>query len=205
MTSREVTRLLGNAPSFIERFGHVDYRTVVRQPAHWKVSCLDESCCEMEGCRSRSTVYVFDHCHRHGWVRGVLCNGCNVKLGYLESVMSIPGVTVDLGNTAYGRFLANCPGGAENVASWLPGKGPFGQPDPVHYRTAAQRRHDRILAINPGRPVARPGARVAHLPVGLSRTVCGRVADAMTAAIGMPICRACASGVLPAALAEITS
>jgi hypothetical protein len=28
---------------------------------------------------------VLDHCHATGRIRGVLCDGCNIKLGHLEA------------------------------------------------------------------------------------------------------------------------
>jgi hypothetical protein len=30
-------------------------------------------------------ILLFDHCHAHGWVRGLLCNFCNDQLGFYES------------------------------------------------------------------------------------------------------------------------
>ena len=60
---------------------------------------------------------VFDHCHEHGWTRGVLCNSCNVKLGYLETAMAIKGVRVDLGVTPYAKWIAQCPDCTEVVAT----------------------------------------------------------------------------------------
>jgi len=32
----------------------------------------------------RSAMLVFDHCHRHGWVRGLICGACNIELTLFE-------------------------------------------------------------------------------------------------------------------------
>ena len=96
--------------SFTEHFGNVQYARVIKKPAAWRTRCLARYYCEFTGCRGDGAV-VFDHCHRHGWIRGVLCKGCNIRLGHLEAVMSIDGVTVDLGSTGYARFLASLASG----------------------------------------------------------------------------------------------
>lgn len=61
---------------------------------------------------------VFDHCHWHGWIRGMICPQHNMRLGQLEAVMRFKGVTVDLGKSAYASYLELCPGcsGAEVIA-----------------------------------------------------------------------------------------
>lgn len=33
---------------------------------------------------SRGAMLVFDHCHRHGWVRGLICMACNNDLALFE-------------------------------------------------------------------------------------------------------------------------
>ncbi|WYW04331.1 endonuclease VII [Pseudomonas phage vB_PpuP-Kurepalu-1] len=43
-----------------------------------------------------------DHCHSNGWVRGVLCSGCNAMLGKLENNRGRYGLS-DAG--AFGAFL----------------------------------------------------------------------------------------------------
>lgn len=36
-------------------------------------------------CGRKPKTPVLDHDHRNGWVRGVLCRGCNAMLGHLEN------------------------------------------------------------------------------------------------------------------------
>ena len=96
---------------FIQRFGHIPYRKVQAKPAHWRATYAATASCEL-GCGAAGAhgdALVFDHCHRHGWVRGLVCTPCNTRLGHIEAVMAIPGVRVDLGRTPWGQFLANCP------------------------------------------------------------------------------------------------
>ncbi|MCX4612121.1 endonuclease domain-containing protein [Streptomyces mirabilis] len=53
-------------------------------------------------CASRSTALVVDHCHTHGLSRGLVCGGCNNRLGRLDS-----GATVPSPREAF--YLSNCP------------------------------------------------------------------------------------------------
>lgn len=39
--------------------------------------------CALCGCAPKTPC--LDHCHTNGWVRGVLCSGCNAMLGKLEN------------------------------------------------------------------------------------------------------------------------
>ncbi len=36
-------------------------------------------------CHTVPNAPALDHCHTNGWVRGVLCSGCNAMLGKLEN------------------------------------------------------------------------------------------------------------------------
>lgn len=73
----------------------------------WR-SAHDLSVCEMNDCGKGEPLCV-DHCHVHGWVRGVLCVSHNVRLGHLESASSTPGIKVDLSGTEFGTYRLNCP------------------------------------------------------------------------------------------------
>ncbi|MET7477649.1 endonuclease domain-containing protein [Streptomyces sp. NPDC005648] len=53
-------------------------------------------------CSCRSTALVVDHCHTHGLSRGLVCGGCNNRLGRLDS-----GAVVPAPREAF--YLANCP------------------------------------------------------------------------------------------------
>ncbi len=44
--------------------------------------------CEIDKCASSSTKFVYDHCHRHGHVRGVLCASCNSVMTRIDRTMS---------------------------------------------------------------------------------------------------------------------
>lgn len=95
----------------IESLGHVQYTAIMRKPQYWRIQFAIGVICEMDGCTTGGPYgeLVFDHCHRHGWVRGMLCNAHNVKVGRLEAVMRIDGIVIDVTGTSYGAFLANCP------------------------------------------------------------------------------------------------
>lgn len=180
------------ARPFTERFGHVQYTVAKGRPDHWRISVVAGSTCEFPGCEVRGGygVMVFDHCHRHGWVRGMLCSSCNVKVGRVEAVMTLDDVSVDLGTSGYARWLANCPDCPGEPGRRIPPRGPFavGIPTP---------RARKPIPVNPGAPVARPGARIAHLPATAMATLCGRVADGMTAAAELPVCRVCTARARP--------
>lgn len=40
------------------------------------------ACCEL--CGSDKTRPVADHCHKHGWVRGAICQPCNARMGCID-------------------------------------------------------------------------------------------------------------------------
>lgn len=42
-----------------------------------KVNCLD----------GRDSGFVYDHCHRHGYVRGIICTSCNNVMRYVDKIM----------------------------------------------------------------------------------------------------------------------
>src|SRR5262249_30835642 len=50
--------------------------------------------CEIDGCRNRSPVpghrgrgtgYVYEHCHRHDYIRGVTCGPCNAQMTLMDA------------------------------------------------------------------------------------------------------------------------
>lgn len=59
----------------------------------------DETCVR---CGSRSTRLVVDHCHEHGYARGLLCKPCNARLAALDAGTAAPAPK----DTFY---LGNCP------------------------------------------------------------------------------------------------
>jgi hypothetical protein len=193
----QVARRVAPEERFIERFGHVRYIDVLRKPPAWRVAYAKTAACEMGGCGREGAyaeVLIFDHCHRHGWVRGMLCNGHNVHLGRIEAVAALDGVIVNLGSSVLGEFVARCPdcAGAGAVAA----RGPFAPADPpwLARHRAAEKRREALMSV--GAPVARPGSATAHLPLGDGlRTVCGKVADAMVAADLLPVCTLCTRSV----------
>lgn len=92
---------------FIDVVGLVQYETRGGMPELREKYGLSR--CEIPGCGSTLPVEV-DHCHEHGWVRGILCRSHNVSLGHLESVMRMPGVTVTVSrDSAWRSYRFNCP------------------------------------------------------------------------------------------------
>jgi hypothetical protein len=76
----------------------------------WRVSCANASLCAIDGCEvTGHGKLVFDHCHDHGWLRGMICSLHNMRLGQIDAVRRIPGVQVDLSGTPYVALLAACP------------------------------------------------------------------------------------------------
>lgn len=59
----------------------------------------DETCVL---CGSRSTRLVVDHCHEHGYSRGLLCGSCNARLAALDAGSSAP-------SPKEAFYLSNCP------------------------------------------------------------------------------------------------
>ena len=140
--------------------------------------------CEFPGCGltgEYAEVLVFDHCHVHGFVRGLLCTGHNARLGQIEAVAAISGVTVDLGTTPYAKMLARCPGCSGSPV--IEARGAFAPPLP-EWLTRQRAREERAAAIAAaGAPVARRGAALAHVPLEGGRTAFGRVTGRRSAAM----------------------
>jgi hypothetical protein len=64
---------------FVIRHGYVKYSAAVKRYPR-PASC--EICLTSDGRR-----YQFDHCHVHGWVRGILCAFCNIAVGHADRGM----------------------------------------------------------------------------------------------------------------------
>ncbi|QPB11273.1 hypothetical protein [Providencia phage PSTNGR1] len=53
-------------------------------------------------CKRKPTVPCLDHCHKDGFIRGVLCRGCNALLGKLENNRARYGLSDEV---AFNNFL----------------------------------------------------------------------------------------------------
>lgn len=92
----------------------IRYSEIVRRGMAWRASTWDLSLCAIDGCEvTGNGRLVFDHCHDHGWLRGVVCFPHNSRLGQIDAVRRIPGVRLDLSATPYAALLAACPGCAD--------------------------------------------------------------------------------------------
>ena len=85
--------------TFIQRHGLVQYAAFQRSRDQYP---LVKRC---EICRSPShRFYQFDHCHAHGWVRGILCAVCNRQM-YQVDEGKLPGTW----HAKYRAYQALCP------------------------------------------------------------------------------------------------
>jgi hypothetical protein len=104
---------------FIEQYGLVQYRP--------GLNYLRDGSCEITGCstlrasfaskkgsrsgwtvseREDSPLY-FDHCHAHGWIRGLVCASCNSVMRHLDKHGYLLRYRVDL-REAYRKHLNQC-------------------------------------------------------------------------------------------------
>ena len=61
-----------------------------------------------EACGTRAPKPVTDHCHKHGWVRGTLCAGCNTRMAFIDRLVQPGGG--DIGALlALARRCPECP------------------------------------------------------------------------------------------------
>lgn len=103
------------APGFIACYGPVQYSE------HLGARYPRTGECEVGICRAladetgpppwKSAALVFDHCHAHGWVRGLICGACNNRViladrGSLETVAKFYGPA---GRAVLEAHLAKCP------------------------------------------------------------------------------------------------
>lgn len=88
----------------------VQYLAIKRRTMEWRIAIADRSLCAVGDCDvTGHGNLVFDHCHDHGWLRGLICGTHNVRLGQIDAVRRIPGVRLDLSATPYAALLAACP------------------------------------------------------------------------------------------------
>lgn len=69
-----MVRTMNSPVSFIERHGYVKYHHNLRREYPCAGPCEISASCYTDR-------FVFDHCHIHNWVRGIICAGCNVLMG----------------------------------------------------------------------------------------------------------------------------
>lgn len=75
--------------TFIDDNGIVQYDRDGKRRRSWiKPS---QRVCEM--CGAADGKIVADHCHLHGWVRGWLCEPCNISIPQYEYALYCPGCT----------------------------------------------------------------------------------------------------------------
>ena len=69
--------------TFIEQYGMVQYSQ--HRAKTYREYTEDTGICEMCGGYGRHFRVIVDHCHKHRWIRGFICNSCNTLLGKYES------------------------------------------------------------------------------------------------------------------------
>lgn len=100
--------------TFYQRHGRIRHANIAGLTRQTRLRYLasEMPVCEIKNCvvaGAHGPVIVFDHCHRHGWVRGLVCTTHNRIIGKVEAVMQIDGVRVDLGETFLADWLTRCP------------------------------------------------------------------------------------------------
>jgi phage FluMu protein Com len=106
---------------FVDEYGLVQYRPAMHYP--------HTGSCEISGCsvlrvsfagekgrsagswsvsdRENSPLYL-DHCHAHGWIRGLVCASCNSVIRHLDKQGYLLRYRVTL-REAYRAYLNQCP------------------------------------------------------------------------------------------------
>jgi len=112
--AREVHRAL-HPPDLCRRLGSrsapIAYTAITRRPLEWRIAWANAGLCAVDGCEATGHGnLIFDHCHDHGWLRGLICRAHNVRLGQIDAVRHIPGVFLDLGSTPYAAIVSACAG-----------------------------------------------------------------------------------------------
>lgn len=89
--------------------------------------------------RAGKSGLVFDHCHEHGWIRGIICASCNGKMRDVDlrmdytqiHMLTFPDestIEVEMPTPAYNRHWEKCPD-CNKAGSWTALLG--GIPTPV--------------------------------------------------------------------------
>lgn len=105
-------------------------------------------------CRGPLGAWVIDHDHARDVVRGIICRGCNLTLGFYERFQRntdgwIDKARVYLATAPVRRFRPRPRARVADVALW--------EPRPGELPLAAARRRLRLIAL--GRPVPSRGPR----------------------------------------------
>lgn len=94
-----------SAPGFIRDIGYVQIATLrTGRLRNWRAAYRVKPCefpdCATDGPR------IFDHCHLHGWVRGLFCGPHNIQLGVLDKFLpGLDGVQVTIATSSpYGLW-----------------------------------------------------------------------------------------------------
>lgn len=52
-------------------------------------------------------MLLFDHCHEHGWIRGLICNCCNDQVAFIENGWKRR-IRLEV-TSRYPEYRRNCP------------------------------------------------------------------------------------------------
>lgn len=77
-----IVQLYEPGKPFIEQYGAIQYTQHIGKK--YREYSDDTGVCEMCGGYGRRFRVIVDHCHKHGWIRGFVCNSCNTLLGKYE-------------------------------------------------------------------------------------------------------------------------
>lgn len=101
---------------FIQRHGLVRYKHGLGARYRAKVSC-EAGNCRAYGIEADTGHLVHDHCHAHGWVRGLVCVPCNNRLMHIrDRAEAGPAPLAVPGSTRSPELLSHiAPGHSENI------------------------------------------------------------------------------------------
>jgi hypothetical protein len=122
--------------AFTERYGHILYKQSLSRKY-----ITPDSVCEIKGCaeyqRAINEQMVkegyepngkiklgLDHCHKHGYIRGIICNSCNTAIGHIETT-HLPPWHADFPKPGYNGYLKNacpdCVAGKSEICTYCEG------------------------------------------------------------------------------------